>query len=128
MPNQTTMQQNTGGKSRSRAGGMPAGSMPEQKGTEAEKTSDRTYAIVSVLYHALQGVEACEKYVNDARQAGDAELEQFFASFRTDQQARAEQAKSLLLDRLEDEQDDEDETADDEDERSSDDDEDGDEG
>lgn len=117
MPNQTSTQQNTGGQNRGRP------NTPEQKGTGSAKTNDHVYAIVSVLYHAMQGVEACEKYVNDARQAGDGELEQFFSSSRADQQARAEQAKSLLLDRLEDEEDDEYEASDAQEGESSDDDE-----
>ncbi len=78
--------------------------------------TDPTYGIVSVLYHALQGAQTYQQYSNDARQAGDAELEQFFDSCRKEEHARALQAKSLLMDRLEQEEGESDDEEDEEDE------------
>lgn len=41
-------------------------------------TSDTTYNLTSVLYHALQGVETYDRYIRDAEQAQDNDLAQFF--------------------------------------------------
>jgi rubrerythrin len=72
---------------------------------------DPTYGIVSVLYHALQGAETYQKYSQDAQKAGDPELQQFFDNCQREEHARALQAKSLLMERLE--EDDEGESDDD---------------
>jgi hypothetical protein len=61
---------------------------------------DEIFGVVSVLYHALQGASAYDKYVGDAQAAGDAELERFFRACRTEEHARARRAKTLLLARL----------------------------
>ena len=41
-------------------------------------TRDEHYNVISVLYHALQGADTCGTYLQDAEQAGDQELAQFF--------------------------------------------------
>ena len=49
----------------------------EAKMTDGERvtgTPDEQYDLVSVLYHALQGGETSEQYIEDARTAGDEEL------------------------------------------------------
>jgi hypothetical protein len=79
-------------------------------------TQDTVYGLVSVLYHALQGDETYQAYVNDAEQNGDDELQQFFETCRAEEQARAERAKSLLLTRLEEEDEDSDDEEDDDEE------------
>jgi hypothetical protein len=61
---------------------------------------DEIFGVVSVLYHAMQGASAYDKYVGDAQAAGDAELERFFRACRTEEHARARRAKTLLLARL----------------------------
>jgi hypothetical protein len=85
-----------------------------------QNTPDEVYGVVSVLYHALQGSETYEQYIEDARSAGDDELVSFFEQCREEEKRRAARAKSLLVARLEgadedDEEDDED-VEDDEDE------------
>jgi hypothetical protein len=60
-------------------------------------TSNPTYNLVSVLYHALQGAENYEKYANDA--GSDQELASFFREVQQEQQ-RADRAKALLGKRL----------------------------
>jgi len=85
--------------------------------TEAEPagTEDQEYALVSVLYHALQGVQACEQYIDDAERAGDEELATFFQECRDEQATRANRAKQLLAGRMDiEDEDDEDEEEDDE--------------
>jgi len=74
---------------------------------------------VSVLYHALQGEQAYEKYASDARRAGDGELQQCFDDCRSEEHERAQQAKRLLADRLDVEDDDDDDDADDDDDETS---------
>jgi hypothetical protein len=85
---------------------------------EPAETADHEYALVSVLYHALQGAQACEQYIDDADDAGDEELVQFFKECRDEQRTRATRAKQLLAGVMdleeEDESEDEDESGDDE--------------
>src|SRR5438128_99664 len=59
--------------------------------------SDEIYGIVSVLYHALQGATAYDRYIGDAQKAGDPELESFFRACRLEEQARARRAQALLV-------------------------------
>jgi len=63
-------------------------------------TQDTTYNLLSILYHALQGAETYEKYINDAEQNGDSELSQFFRDVRDQNVQRAERGKQLLAARL----------------------------
>jgi len=63
-------------------------------------TQDTTYNLLSILYHALQGAETYEVYINDAEQSGDAELAQFFRDVRDQNVERAERGKQLLSARL----------------------------
>src|SRR5690348_9349178 len=65
-----------------------------------EPTEDQVYGLVSVLYHALQGVQATEQYMDDAERSGDADLVRFFESVRDQQADVATQAKQLLADRV----------------------------
>jgi len=63
-------------------------------------TQDTTYNLLSILYHALQGAETYEKYINDAEQNDDSELAQFFRDVRDQNVQRAERGKQLLAARL----------------------------
>jgi len=63
-------------------------------------TQDTTYNLLSILYHALQGAETYEKYINDAEESGDSELAQFFRDVRDQNVKRAERGKQLLRARL----------------------------
>lgn len=96
-------------RSQKSSGRAPA-PQPLPKVSEAE-TQDQVYGLVSVLYHALQGAQACEQYVGDAEQAGDEDLVKFFEECRDQQHERAARAKQLLVERageeLEEEDDDE---------------------
>ena len=82
---------------------------------DAAETEDSVYGLVSVLYHALQGAQACDKYINDAESAGDSELVTFFTECREAQTERASRAKQLLVERTEDESGDESDGDDDDD-------------
>jgi hypothetical protein len=83
-----------------------------------EPTEDHVYGLVSVLYHALQGVQATEQYMDDAERSGDADLVRFFERCRDQQSDVASQAKQLLAERVDEsaaDEDDEDEDDEDED-------------
>ena len=68
--------------------------------TQHTGTRDETYDVVSILYHALQGAETYQQYVQDAEQRGDQELGQFFREVQEEEKRRAERAKQLLANRL----------------------------
>jgi hypothetical protein len=78
-------------------------------------TEDQVYGLVSVLYHALQGAQACDQYIEDAEKAGDDALVKFFEECREQQNERAGRAKSLLVERAEEDEEDSDDDEDDED-------------
>ena len=63
---------------------------------------DELYGVVSVLYHALQGAQTYAQYCDDARNAGDEELLDFFETCRDEESGRAARAKVLLAERLDD--------------------------
>jgi rubrerythrin len=63
-------------------------------------TQDVTYNLLSVIYHALQGAETYEQYINDAEGQGDPELAQFFRDVRDENTKRAERGKQLLARQL----------------------------
>jgi hypothetical protein len=76
---------------------------PQSVGASAEQatgTQDATYNLVSVLYHALQGAKTYQHYIQDAEQAGDQELVQFFRAAQAWQQHLATQAKEVFTQRL----------------------------
>jgi hypothetical protein len=86
---------------RSRRGGGVQSPQAPPVPTQAElETEDHVYGLVSVLYHALQGVETYERYVDDAEQAGDDELVRFFEECRDQENQRAARAKRLLVERI----------------------------
>lgn len=61
---------------------------------------DKHYDLISVLYHALQSVQTCAQYAEDAGREGDQELAQFFGQVQQNQLACAQKAKQLLGTRL----------------------------
>jgi hypothetical protein len=66
--------------------------------TEPQQTrmDNQYYDVVSVLYHTLQGAQTLASYIEDARQAGNQELAQFFQEIKQQQDQWAEQAKQFL--------------------------------
>jgi hypothetical protein len=63
-------------------------------------TDNPTYDLTSVLYHALQGAETTNQYLQDAEGSGDQDLAEFFREVCDQQNAQAERAKKLLASRL----------------------------
>ena len=72
--------------------------MQTQSGGGQTGTPDTTYNLTAILYHALQGVENCKTYEQDAQ--GQQDLAQFFQQAGEQQRQLAEQAKQLLHDCL----------------------------
>lgn len=63
-------------------------------------TQNTTYNLLSIIYHALQGAETYDMYINDAEKSGDTELAQYFRDVRDQNIKRAEHGKQLLAVRL----------------------------
>jgi hypothetical protein len=63
-------------------------------------TRDEHYNVISVLYHALQGADTCATYLQDAEQAGDQELAQFFREVQGMYRQLCDRSKTLLRQRL----------------------------
>jgi uncharacterized protein YqeY len=66
---------------------------------QATGTSDPTYNVISVVYHALQGAETIQKYLDD--QGTDDELRQFFQQVQQGYRRAADMGKGLLVQRIE---------------------------
>jgi hypothetical protein len=69
-------------------------------GERATGVRDSHYDLISVLYHALQGGETSQQYIDDARQDGDDELAAFFEQVETEDRNRAKRATQLLASRM----------------------------
>ena len=57
---------------------------------------DTTYNLISVLYHTLQGCQTYEQYAQDAEQAQQQEIAQFFRDTARELQRCAERGQPLL--------------------------------
>ena len=65
-------------------------------GQQTTGISDSVYDLTSVFYHAAQGGQVYDKYIEDAEKEGDHELVEFFREARDQDAERAQKAKSLL--------------------------------
>ena len=72
--------------------------MDQGQGSQATGTRDETYNLVSVVYHALQGAENCQTYMQDV--SGKQDLRQFFERACDMQRQLADEGKRLLHDQL----------------------------
>lgn len=72
----------------------------EHEGDRTTGTTDEHYDLISVLYHALEGATIYEVYTQDAEEAGDNELKEFFQQLHQEESRRVERAKQLLAKRL----------------------------
>jgi hypothetical protein len=61
---------------------------------------DEHYDLVSVLYHALQGDETLDQYIEDAEDAEDTELAAHFRSVQQAYREIAQQTKELLKEKM----------------------------
>lgn len=58
--------------------------------------SNELYDLVSILYHALESSSTNQRYIQDAQQAGDNDLVQFFQQCQQQDSQRAQQAQQIL--------------------------------
>lgn len=65
-------------------------------GEQTTGTRDKHYDLISVLYHALQGANACNMYALDSEAAGDERLASFFREAGVVQAKLANRAKGML--------------------------------
>ena len=65
-------------------------------GQQTTGISDSVYDLTSVFYHAAQGGQVYDKYIEDAEKEGDHELVEFFREARDQDAERTQKAKSLL--------------------------------
>jgi hypothetical protein len=66
------------------------------QGDQITGTRDEHYNLVSVLYHALNAADTCDRYALDAETAGDERLAAFFRRTQALQTGVAEEAKQHL--------------------------------
>jgi rubrerythrin len=69
-------------------------------GGSKSSTSDTTYNLISVTYHALQAVDSYHIYARDAAESGDTELAGILETAIEAQKQLATRAKELLTARL----------------------------
>ncbi|AFZ36420.1 hypothetical protein Sta7437_2901 [Stanieria cyanosphaera PCC 7437] len=72
----------------------------QMQGQSNTGTTDQDYNLISVLYHALQSAAVCDTYMEDAEQAGDRELTEFFQQVKEQNCEQAERAKKLMAQRI----------------------------
>ncbi len=65
---------------------------------QATGTSDPTYNVISVVYHALQGAETIQQYLDD--DGVDEELKTYFQQVQQGYRRAAEMGKQLLVQRI----------------------------
>jgi hypothetical protein len=61
---------------------------------------DKDYDLISVVYHASQGVETCRQYASDANKEGDQDAATFFEEIRDQYAKFVVKGKDLLKHRL----------------------------
>lgn len=85
---QTGTSGSTSGTRTSTAGGTQQGMMGQ--------TPDTTYNLISVMYHTLQGCQTYEQYAQDAEQAGQQDVAQFFRDTGREFERCAQRGQQLL--------------------------------
>lgn len=65
----------------------------------ATGTPDTIYGLSSVLFHALEGGASYAQYIQDAEEAGDQELADFFIQVRDEDSMRADEAQRMIAER-----------------------------
>ena len=76
-----------------------SGTATGTRGTQSAMgtTPDTTYNLISVMYHTLQGCQTYEQYAQDAEQAGQQEIAQFFRDTGREFERCAERGQKLLM-------------------------------
>jgi hypothetical protein len=74
--------------------------MSSQETGHVTGTKDKDYNLIWFLEACLSNALRLDEYIQDAEQAGDAELADFFRRAQAESRKGAEQAKQLLMPRL----------------------------
>ena len=73
--------------------------------SEASKQpKDKNYNLISVLHQSSENAETLKSYVQNAKQEGDQELEEFFNGILENNVEANQRAKEMLVPRLQQEQ------------------------
>jgi hypothetical protein len=67
--------------------------MQQQQGQQQTGTRNETYNVIAILYHALQGAENCQTYLQDAQ---DGQIRDFIQQALQSQRQLADQGKQVL--------------------------------
>ena len=67
--------------------------MQSQGQSQQTGTRNETYDVIAILYHALQGAENCQTYLNDAK---DGQVRDFVQQALQSQRQLADQGKQVL--------------------------------
>jgi hypothetical protein len=67
--------------------------MQQQQGQQQTGTRNETYNVIAILYHALQGAENCQTYLQDAQ---DRQIRDFIQQALQLQRQLADQGKQVL--------------------------------
>jgi hypothetical protein len=67
--------------------------MQSQGQSQQTGTRNETYDVIAILYHALQGAENCQTYLNDAQ---DGQIRDFVQQALQSQRQLADQGKQIL--------------------------------
>ena len=89
-----TTQSGTSGSSTTRGSGSGTQGGMGRGGRQG--TDNATYDLISVMYHTLQGWETYEQYAQDADQAGQQEIAQFFREVQQQNERLAQRGQQLL--------------------------------
>jgi rubrerythrin len=83
-----------GSASQSTASQSTASTMATQ--TAGDSSQNLRYDLISTIYHAHKSASSIQKYIQDATQAGNNEVAQFFQMVAQEDQQRAQRAQDLL--------------------------------
>jgi hypothetical protein len=67
--------------------------MQNREESQQTGTKNETYNVISIMYHALQGAENCQTYLNDAQ---DGQAREFFQQALQAQRQLADRGKEIL--------------------------------
>ena len=67
--------------------------MQNREESQQTGTKNETYNVISIMYHALQGAENCQTYLNDAQ---DGQAREFFQQALQAQRQLADRGKEVL--------------------------------
>lgn len=68
--------------------------------TPQTPVKDKNYDLITVLQASLENAWRMETFIDDARQAGDEELAEWFSKIQHNSQKAGEQGKQMLAARL----------------------------